>query len=160
MKHSRFKTKHKRSTGIIQGEKVLIHHNSGFVRKIITYHEDYPSKTIWTRKERRETCSALLGTRRLMFYVLKIKINYIYLHQSPLKKFSFCTIFSLQFTKRASLSFLFCGRLVMCLVEKWSIRFSEEPSFDRRGGIWNWHAKVLVMRRVFLLSDITSVRFN
>lgn len=98
-----------------------------------------------------KTCFALFHTRRLMLFVLKIKINYIYLHQSPLKKFSFCTI-SFSSQKRASLLvfLLFCcGRLVMCLVEKWSIRFSKEPSFDRQRGIWNWHAKVLVMWRVF-----------
>lgn len=62
--------------------KLLIHHNSGCAREIITYREDYPSETIPSEPasvERRPNP---------MLFVLKIEINYIYLRQCRLENFS------------------------------------------------------------------------
>lgn len=109
-----------------EAEKILIRHNSGFLQRNLgnCYLSGRLSLEDNTRKPARCRCRTL-----------KIKINYIYLRQSPLKKFPFCTIFLL----RNAPDF---GRWqVMWALEKWSIEESEV-------GIWNWHAKEVLWCRI------------
>lgn len=70
------------------GQGVLIHHNSGSRKKLLLITKIIPPRHYQKRPERgRETCSvhrsAPLPPCRPILYILKIKINYIYLRQSP-----------------------------------------------------------------------------
>jgi hypothetical protein len=102
--------------------------------KIIAYQEDYPFKTI-PEKPALLRCSA----GRCCSFVLKIKINYIYLRQSPPKKFSFCTIFSLQ--KRASLVIVFPFLQVMWCVRLWKMINRSE---------WSRHLELTCKRKLVM----------
>lgn len=99
--------------------KLLIHHNSGCAREIITYREDYPSETIPS-----EPASAEWRPNPMLF-VLKIEINYIYLRQCRLENFSI--LHDLFITAR-----LGCEKRPAR--EKFAGRVKET-------GIWHWHAK-------------------
>lgn len=119
--------------------KLLIHHNSGFAREIITYREDYPFETIPS-----EPASVEWRPADAVF-VLKIEINYIYLRRCRPENFFHSARFihyrSRPMRRRNKSSF----------PEKFAGRVKET-------GIWHWHAKGSSGDVEFLLIDITSVR--
>lgn len=115
------------------GQKVLIHHNSGSRKKLLLITKIIPPRHYQKRPERgRETCtvhrSAPLPPRRPMLYILKIKINYIYLRQSPPGEiFILHDFFITQHNTDSS-----CVDEMRCARSR-----NDQKSTERRKGIWS-----------------------